>query len=462
VIDGMQPMQMGRDLALLIPELTLLIAAVLALVAEMVRQPRWSLGCTLAGLAAATGLTIPLVGSDTTIFMGTFRIDALSAWAKLALLPAAALCVLLALPEARGTDREGTFYSLLAFTTLGVLVLAGAGDVMFVILGVLLSSLGPFALVAYPRDDRSTEAAMKYFVFGSVTSAVMAFGVTYWFGATGSTLLSELHALETHRLAGVAGLLAVLVGLCYKAAVAPFHFWAPDAYDGAPLAVAAYLSVVPKAGAVFALAQVVRDLPEELQWRAALAVLAAVSMTYGNLAALTQSNAVRLLAYSSIAQGGYFLLGVVAIGRSGLAIPSLVVFAAAYAAMNVGAFAVVARTGRELEAFAGIGRSAPWTGAAMVLFLLSLVGVPPLGGFVGKLLLFGAAIEGRYTWLAVVAILNSVLSLAVYLRIIVVLYRSPAAPPAVSRRVVLLVGGVALFFTVAIGIAARMLVDRVA
>ncbi len=219
----------------------------------------------------------------------------------------------------------------------------------------------------------------------------------------------------------------MLVGLGYKAAMAPFHFWAPDAYDGAPVSVAAFLSVVPKAGAIFGLAQVMRDLPLSTGWPVAVAVLAAFSMTYGNLAALVQTNVVRLLAYSSIAQAGYFLLGVVAVGRGELAVQALVAFAAAYAAMNMGAFAVVAHVGRDLEAFSGLGRSAPWTGGAMVVFLLSLVGVPPFAGFVGKLLLFGVAMEAGYTWLAVVAILNSVLSLGVYLRVIVPIYRPAGA-----------------------------------
>src|SRR5215218_2823188 len=179
---------------------------------------------------------------------------------------------------------------------------------------------------------------MKYLVFGSVTGAVMIFGLTYWFGATGSTLLSELARLAGAPLAAAAGLVAALVGLGYKAAVVPFHFWAPDAYDGAPVSVAAFLSVVPKVGAIFALAQVLRDLPAEATvWHLLLAGLAVLSMTYGNLAALVQDDVVRLLAYSSVAQSGYFLLGIVALGRSELAIPSLVLFAAAYAAMNIGA-----------------------------------------------------------------------------------------------------------------------------
>ncbi|MDP9380619.1 MAG: NADH-quinone oxidoreductase subunit N [Chloroflexota bacterium] len=452
---------MGRDLALLAPEIAVLLTAVGALVLEMVRLPRVGLVFTVVGLLIATGLAALLVGVDTTVFTGTFRVDALSTWAKLVLLPATALSVILAYPEVRDTDREGTVYALLVFTAVGVLALAGVGDVMFLVLGVLLSSLGSFALVGYPRDDRSTEAAMKYYVFGSVTGAVMTFGLTYWYGATGSTVLAELGRVREVPLAAVAGLVGVLVGLGYKAAIAPFHFWAPDAYDGGPVSVAAFLSVVPKVGAIFALAQVVRDLPLSTGWPFAVAALAAVSMTYGNLAALAQTNVIRLLAYSSIAQSGYFLLGVVAVGRGELAVRSLVVFAAAYVAMNLGAFAVVALVGRDLGAFTGLGRSAPWVGAAMTVFLLSLVGVPPLGGFVGKLLLFGAAMEAGYTWLAVVAILNSVLSLAVYLRVIVPMYRPPSAVPAGSRPIAF-VWVISLVLTLTVGLAAQALVGRLA
>lgn len=457
--DVAREMTMARDLALLAPELTLLVASALALVAEMLRRPSWSLWLAVAGLLAGSALTVPLVGTDTTVFMGTYRVDALAAWSKLVLFPAAVLALVLLRSEIGGEEREGTAYSLLAFTTLGSVLLAGVGDVMLVVLGVLLASLGSFALVAFEQDDRSTEAGMKYFVFGSVTSALMAFSLSYWFAATGSTLLSDLAALETMRVAGIAGLVGVVVGLGYKAALAPFHFWAPDAYDGAPVAVAAYLSVVPKVGALFALAQVVQGLPDELGWRAVLAVLAVVSMTYGNLAALTQTSVVRLLAYSSVAQSGYFLLGVIALGRSELALASLVVFAAAYAVMNLGAFAVVMQVGRNLEDFTGLGRSLGWLGAAMVVFLLSLVGIPPLAGFAGKLLLFGAAIDAEFAWLAVVGILNSVLSLAVYLRIVVVMYQTDARPLR-PLRPVLLVAGLTLVLTFAIGLGAEALLAR--
>ncbi len=451
---------MAADLSLLAPEIAVLLTAVGALLFEMIRLPKVALPFTIVGLLVATGLTVPLLGMETTVFSETFRIDALSEWAKLVLLPATILSIVLAYPEVRDTEREGTVYVLFSLTTLGALVLAGAGDVMFLVLGVLLSSVGSFALVAYPADDRATEGAMKFFVFGSVTLAVMVFGLTYWFGATGSTLLTDLGRLGSVPLAAAFGLVAVLVGLGYKASLVPFHFWAPDAYDGAPVSVAAFLSVVPKVGAIFGFAQAARDLPPETGWPLAVAALAVLSMTYGNLAALVQENVVRLLAYSSIAQSGYFLLGVAAFGESGLALPSLAVFAAAYAAMNVGAFAVVAGYGHHLRDLAGLGRHAPWAGGAMVVFLISLVGIPPTAGFAGKLLLFGAAIEAGYAWLAVAAILNSVLSLAVYLRVVVPMYAAPKEPRVATPPVVA-VWVVALALTAATGLVALALLGEI-
>lgn len=420
---------MGRDLALIIPEIAVLLTAVGALIAEMLRQPRISLIIAVIGLVVGTGLTLRLLGTDTTVFGGSFRIDTLSIWAKLILLPATVLSMLLARVDVRGSAREGTVYSLLIFSTLGALVLAGAGDTMFLVLGTLLTGLATFALVAYPDTDPATEAAMKFFVFASVTTAIMIFGLSYWFGASGSTLIADLPAMDTMPLAVILGFVTVVVGLGYKASLVPFHFWAPDAYEGAPLSIAAYLSVVPKIGALFALTQVVRYLPPETGWAAVMAGLAVLSMTYGYLAALVQDNVIRLLAYSSIAQSGYFLLGILAVGSSELALPSIILFAAAYAAMNLGAFAVAAIAGRTLNDFSGLGRSRPLIAIAMVVFLLSLVGIPPLAGFVGKFLLFAAAIDVQFTWLAVVAIINSALSLAVYLRIVVPMYREGILHP---------------------------------
>jgi len=456
---------MAADLALLIPEIIVLLTIVFALVAEMLRLPRIALGVTLLGLLLATGMTLPLLGVDTSIFGGTYRIDTLSTWAKLILLPATVLSILLARAELGGSDREGTVYVLVTLVTLGSLVLASAGDTMLLVLGILLSGLGSFALVAYPRDDAATEAAMKFFVFASVTGAVMIFGLSYWFGGSGSTLLSDLARLETKPVVAAVGLIAVIVGLGYKASLVPFHFWAPDAYEGAPVSIAAYMSVVPKIGAILALAQVVRDLPMSTDWPLVIAAVSVLTMTYGYLAALVQSNVVRLLAYSSVAQAGYFLLGIVAVGASPLAFESIIVFAAAYAAMNLGAFAVVMATGRTLDTFSDIGRKKVAMGVAMVIFLLSLAGIPPLAGFVGKFLLFGASIDAGFTWLTVVAILNSVLSLAVYLRIVVPMYRprdddAPPVPAPAPMPWVRLVWVIALIFTLGIGLAAQAMLGQ--
>jgi len=453
---------MADDLALLIPEIILLLSIVFALVAEMLRRPRIALAVSITGLLLATAQTLPLLGADTSIFDATYRIDTLGVWAKLILLPATVLALLLARAELGGSDREGTVYVLICLVTLGSLVLASAGDTMLLVLGILLSGLGSFALVAYPRNDVATEAAMKFFVFASVTGAIMIFGLSYWFGGTGSTLLSDLSALDTSPLVAATGLIAVIVGLGYKASLVPFHFWAPDAYEGAPVSIAAYMSVVPKIGALFALAQVVRDLPLNTGWPLVIAVVSVLTMTYGYLAALVQTNVVRLLAYSSIAQAGYFLLGIVAVGTSPLAFKSLIVFAAAYAAMNLGAFAVIMCTGRTLDTFSDIGRKKVVMSIAMVVFLLSLAGIPPLAGFVGKFMLFGASIDAGFTWLAVVAILNSVLSLAVYLRIVVPMYQqgadsgeTTAVSTPLATPLVRLTWVVALIFTLGIGLAAQ-------
>ena len=250
---------------------------------------------------------------------------------------------------------------------------------------------------------------MKYLVFGSVTGSVMIYGLSFWFGGTGSTLFSELGLLEGSTLIALAGLIAVLIGLGYKAALVPFQFWAPDAYDGAPVSVAA--------------------------------------MTFGYLAALVQSNVVRLLAYSSVAQAGYFMMGIVDLGPGSLALPSVIVFGAAYVAMNLGAFAVIMVAGRSLGDFRGFGRARPVIGVAMVVFLLSLTGIPPLFGFVGKVLLFGAAIKAGYLWLAVIGILNSVLALAVYLRIVVPMYQPREAgqdSAALAPPLMIVLGATAL------------------
>jgi len=296
----------------------------------------------------------------------------------------------------------------------------------------------------------------------------MVYGFSWWFGLTGATDLAGIgeRLPDAPTAAVVASTALVIVGLGYKAALVPFHFWTPDAYVGAPLPIAAYLSVLPKIAGLVALARVLPlALPgDAIGWSTAIAVIAAATMTLGNLAALPQRNVVRLLAYSSIAQSGYLLMGVAALPGSNEGLPALVYYAIAYAATNLAAFAVVLAVQREqgsvdLDAFAGLGRRHPWWTAALVLSLLSLLGLPPLAGFVGKLEVFKAAIDADQAWLAIVAIVNTVISLYYYLRVIAPAVLADGQPrrataAALPLTAVLAVTGVA---TVAIGVGAEPL-----
>ena len=394
-----------------------------------------------AGLAAWVWLDLGLRSRIAEIVV----VDGLSLAVAGLLGAAGALTVALAWPYVRGSEREGEFYAVLAGTSLAATVLAAAGDIALLAIALGLLSLGSYVLTAYLRTSpRSNEAAIKYYVYGTVTGAAMVYGLTWWFGLGGSTDLAEIgQTLPEAPLAALGASTALVIGgLAYKASLVPFHFWAPDVYEGAPLPVAAYLSVLPKVAGLIALARVLPlALPDDAaNWSTAIAVIAAATMTVGNLAALTQRNVVRLLAYSSIAQSGYLLMGVAALPGSDLGLPALVYYAIAYAATNLAAFAVVIAVQREsgfveIDAFAGLSRRHPWWTAALALSFLSLLGLPPLSGFVGKLEVFTAAIDADQAWLAVVAILNTVVSLYYYLRVIAPTVLRPdtgALPPARS------------------------------
>ena len=414
---------MATDLLNISPQLIVLSTTVIVLCLEMARLPRAALWALVVGMLAATGVAVDLLGTDTTAFSTTFRVDALSLWAVIILGPATILFALLGRSELKDSAREGTIYSLMGFSALGAMILAGSGDLMFIVLGLLIGTLAGMAMAAHPRNGPSSEGAMKYFIYGSVAGAIMLFGLTYWAGLAGTTLISGINNPDLSSYAVMFGFITLVIGIGYAASLFPVHFWIPDTFEGAPVSIAAYLSVVPKIGALFALAQVVRDLPVSLvDWPLILAVLAALSMTFGNVVALWQNNVIRLLAYSTVAQSGYYVLGVIGVGQSSLAIDSLVVFGVAYALMNTGAFAITLGEGTRLDDFKGMGKRRPWQAVGMTIFLLSLVGMPPLAGFAGKFLLFGAAIESGYSWLAVVAILNSAISLAVYMRIVVPMF----------------------------------------
>jgi NADH-quinone oxidoreductase subunit N len=349
-------------------------------------------------------------------------------------------------------------YALLLFSALGAVVLAAAADLMELILGVLLSSATSYVLAAWHRaSPRSAEAGIKYYLLSALTNGAMLYGAVLLFGLAGSTTFLALrdHLIGADALGLVVAFVLLSLGLALKLGAVPVHAWMPDVADGAPAPMAAFATTAPKVGALIALGRLVLVLPnQQTGWRVLVAVLAATTMTLGNLAALWQDDIRRLLGWSAVSQSGYGLLAVVALGKSSLALPSLLYFLVAYSLANLAAFGVVielrGRTDR--GDYTGLAAGHPVLAASLLVAFLSFVGIPPLAGFTAKLALFGAAIDAGYTWLAVLAVANSVLSLAYYLRVLApayldlrdaplpVLAQSAAAATLISALAVVVVG----------------------
>ena len=425
-VEDMRGMSMGDAVADVVPEVVLLVGAVAVLLAALVlprRHQRWPAAMAIAAMAAAAATTGAQLGGEQRMgFFGTYALDDAAVVARLVILAVAALCALLSIEWFATDDRGGEYQALLCLAALGAMLLAGAADLMELILGALLSSVTGYVLTAYHRASaRSTEAGVKYYLLGALTNAALVYGAALLFGLAGTTTFSGLRAglIDADPVALVAGFVLVVVGLAFKIGAVPAHAWVPDVADGAPAPVSAFLTIAPKVGGLVALARLVAVLPEHgVGWRPVVAALALATMTLGNLAALAQDDARRLLGWSAVSQSGYGLMALVALGRSDLAVPSLVFFTAAYGAANLAAFGVVVQLrGRAaLVDYAGLARARPLLAVALGLSLLSLVGVPPLAGFPAKVALFAATVDAGYAWLAIAAVLNTVISLAYYLR----------------------------------------------
>jgi NADH-quinone oxidoreductase subunit N len=424
----------------LAPEIALILTAVLVVLFAAFAPRRWQrLAATIAlgGIAASAWLLLRQVGMAQLTFSGVWALDAASLWARLLILATAAVCALLA-PRWFETDPRGAeWHAILLFSTLGAMAMAAAADVMQLVMAVLLSSVTGYVLAAYHRGwGISVEAGMKYFLLGALANALLVIGAVLLYGMTGATGYAEMApGLAAPSPLLHAGLALVVVGLAFKLGAAPAHAWVPDVAEGAPVPSAAFLTVAPKIGAAIALARLAQMIPPEaLAIRPLVAALAVASMTLGNLAALGQDDLRRLIGWSSVSQSGYALMAVAVLGLSPAALPALVIFLASYAAGNVAAFAVVAHLrGRTAMAdLDGMARARPGAALVLVLAFLSLTGIPPVLGFVGKLLLFEATIDGGYAWLAAVAAANTVLSLFYYARVLGRAYfGEPAAPMAV-------------------------------
>lgn len=437
---------MNENLTALVPELALVGAAVIGLLAGswLPRRRQWLIAA-LAAAACATGLAATALTMTTareqTVFSHVFAADGVTGAGRLIVLGALLLVIGMSVETVRGHKRETEYWVLLLLTGAGTLALIGADDLLMLFAAYLLASIPAYALAAFAKDDHGTEAAMKYYLMGALLGTTMLAGTALLYGAGHATLYRELRATLPAAPYGLVavGLVAVLAGLLFKAGAVPAHFWVPDVTDGAPTPVAAYVTTVPKIGALIAGYRLLHQaLPgSDVNWPLLLAVLAAVTMTLGNLAAFFQTSVKRLLAYSTISQVGYLLMALAVATRTGLAQQSLLFYLAAYAATNLGAFAVVTELphARTLDDYRGLARRRPALAAVLLVCLLGLVGTPPTGVFLGKLEIFTAAIDGGYAWLAALAVANTVASLFYYLRWLAPVFTTTAPAPADAQRI---------------------------
>ncbi|MBI5877644.1 MAG: NADH-quinone oxidoreductase subunit N [Chloroflexi bacterium] len=439
------------DLTIILPIVVLTITALVVLLLDQFVSDEgraWNAYAALAGvvLSALSAIVLQSGRSGTTL-AGMAVLDGFGLVIELLLLGIAALTILFSMAYLRQQNiNRGEYYVLTLFVTVGGMVMATSSDLITIFLGLELLSLALYILAAFNRArPESAEAGMKYLLLGGFASAFLLYGIALTFGAAGTTSLPEIakhfKAAGTTDLLALAGIALLLVGFGFKIAAAPFHAWVPDVYEGAPTAATAFMSSAAKVAGFAALIRVLYiafPAPGLLAaWGTALAVLAALTMTIGNLGALMQDNIKRMLAYSGIAHAGYILVAL-ATGSQGITtqqvggLEAAVFYLVAYSLMNLGAWMVVLALGRDgkenlsISDFAGLASRRPALAAAMLLFLLSLAGIPPTAGLMGKWLVFSSAVGQGLLWLAVIGVLNSVISIGYYLRVVMLMYTKPA------------------------------------
>jgi NADH-quinone oxidoreductase subunit N len=467
--------------AALAPELIVGIGALLALLVGLARGPRGRIATQAVALLALGGSMAWAIAGFSTTYYGAFggqlHSDELTNVARIIAAACGIIAVLLAMRGRADDGRHGEFHALLLSAVFGMGLLAGASSFVTLFVGLELLSIAIYVLCALDAErTASLEAGLKYLVIGGMTSAVLLYGVALVYGATGSLLFADIGGFDgTRGMLLAAGIALVTGALAFKVSAAPMHWWTPDVYEGAATPVTAFMATATKAAALLATARVLTTaFPQEAStWVLVIALLSVASVVVGNLGALVQSHLKRMLAYSSIAQAGYLLCGIVAWDLAG--VPALVYALFVYAAMTLGAFTYVVVLERELgreATFADLaGRG--WIGEdrsllhalpplGMVICMLALAGIPPTAGFFAKFGLFAAVVEAGYGWLAVVGVLGSVVSLAYYLRVVVELYMRPRDDARAAEAAATLpapsttpVGpaGVALPATAALGVA---------
>jgi len=431
------------DLLPILPEIIIIGLALVLLIIDMVArfsdvraEASLMAGVTFVGVLIAAGVTAAGIGSGDTLVGGVVLVDDLSRYTNLVVLLAAGLSVLLAWAYVPQFSRESSsFYALVLLAAAGMMFMGKSVELITLFVSLEILSVSLYILTGFNRRQlASAEGALKYFLLGAFSSGFFLYGMALLYADTGSTRLTDIAMGGTGGFLILAGLALLLVGFFFKLAGVPFHMWAPDAYQGAPTPVTAFMSVATKAAVFVAMFRILASLtsvPPEV-WGGIIAVVAVLTMTWGNFAALRQTSLKRMLAYSSIAQAGYMMTGLVA-GVS--ALNAVLYYLFAYAFMNIGAFAVVAmlerstpdaRQDADIDAARGLFDRRPALAVAMAIFMLSLTGIPPLVGFFGKFYVFGAAVSAGWAWLAIIGMLNSVVSAYYYLRVVVVMFMSEA------------------------------------
>ncbi|HLU34157.1 MAG TPA: NADH-quinone oxidoreductase subunit N [Thermomicrobiales bacterium] len=439
---------------LLIPSLIVLVTAVVvSMMDAFMPKDRQYSTITIASLL---GYGLALVAVFATeddkgeTFHGLFRADGLTVFLSIIILVSAILTVLISasyVENLEGRMPIGEFYTLVAFATFGAMITGAAGDMVMVYIGIELTSIATYVLTAFARRRATAlEGALKYFLLGLFASAILLYGMAWIYGSTGSTNLDAIASSLAAQVSGqdsldaslLLGLLLVIVGLAFKMAAVPFHFWTPDAYDGAPTPVTGWMSVVPKAAAFAATVRMLIQGLEPLvdDWRILIAALAFITMIFGNIVAVSQRDVKRMLAYSSIAHTGYMMAGFAAYqvtegfgtgSTNDLSVSSVLYYLLSYTLMNIGAFAIIVwiqhrGRGYQLEDFYGLGSSHPGAAAAMTVFMVSLMGIPPTIGFYAKYYVIVALLDADLLWLAITIVLTSAVSAFYYLRVVAVMY----------------------------------------
>ena len=432
----------------ILPELVLIIVALSVLVLDFFveKEHKAVLGWfSLVGIIIAAYVSTELMTMSGSFFDGTFLLDPFSTYFKFVFYVACGLGILVSINYLKIEEiHRGEYYALMLFATSGMMMMASAGDLITIYLGLELMALSIYILAGFMRrDSRSNEAAIKYLVLGAFSSGIMVYGMSLLYGLSGTTklpgILAFLHGADLTNPVLFLAMIMLIVSFGFKVAAVPFHMWVPDVYEGAPTPVTAFMSAGPKVAGFAVLLRLFLYTLEPLHGHstAILAGLAVLTMAVGNILALSQTNIKRMLAYSSIAHAGYALVGLAAGGPEGAA--SVMLYVCIYALMNMGAFGVVimlrkaGKRGEEITDFAGLGKTNKTAAFLMLIFMFSLTGIPPLAGFVGKFFIFKAAVQAGLVWLAVVGVLFSAISAYFYLRVIMVMYMSePKAPIELS------------------------------